>query len=137
MALSGLQMRAQNSATSTNPQIDNTIEKNNGSSIYADFPQYKDTVNQTEDAKRYENAKADWIANHPEEYKNMNKINSSIQITMVDLPGFPVYLNTGNTRTDIENYKIAKDKWIIEHQELYNKYLETLYNNSEHTTEKK
>jgi hypothetical protein len=38
----------------------------------------------------------------------------------VDLPGFPVYVNTGNKELDDNNYRIAKDLWIQNNQELYN-----------------
>jgi hypothetical protein len=38
---------------------------------------------------------------------------------LVDEPGFPVYVNTGNKEQDDANYKAAKDKWIQEHPERY------------------
>lgn len=41
----------------------------------------------------------------------------------VDLPGFPVYINTGDKETDKKTYLAAKEKWIKENQDLYNNYL--------------
>jgi len=35
------------------------------------------------------------------------------------IKGFPAYVNTGNQLADQEYYRICKDKWITENQELY------------------
>ena len=43
-----------------------------------------------------------------------------------DLPGFPEFVNTGKPEVDNANYFEAKQKWILENQELYNKYVESL-----------
>jgi hypothetical protein len=43
-----------------------------------------------------------------------------------DLPGFPEFVNTGNPTVDNANYLEAKQNWILENQDLYNKYVESL-----------
>ncbi len=52
------------------------------------------------------------------------------------LPGFPVFVNTGNPEIDNANYAAAKEKWISENQELYNKYLQSLKTNKANSTAK-
>ncbi len=39
-----------------------------------------------------------------------------------DLPGFPVYHNTGNKEIDDVNYGVAKGNWIKENEDIYNLY---------------
>lgn len=51
--------------------------------------------------------------------ENMYGEAQAVQST-VDLPGFPVYINTGNAEQDAEVYARAKATWIAENQELYN-----------------
>jgi hypothetical protein len=36
-----------------------------------------------------------------------------------DSNDFPVYINTGNSEQDMENYRIAKDAWIEQNPEKY------------------
>ena len=38
---------------------------------------------------------------------------------LVNEPGFPQYVDTGNKEKDDANYKAAKDKWIQEHPDRY------------------
>jgi len=47
-------------------------------------------------------------------------------ITSNTLPDYPTYVDTGNPQADAENYRLAKDKWIMENQVLYNKELERM-----------
>lgn len=42
------------------------------------------------------------------------------------LPGFPVYVNTGNPEQDGANYKAAKEQWILDNPDLYYKHLADL-----------
>jgi hypothetical protein len=43
--------------------------------------------------------------------------------TIVDLPGYPKYVYTGNPQLDEKNYQLAKTKWMNENPGLYEKYL--------------
>ena len=45
------------------------------------------------------------------------------ETTIIDLPGYPKYVSTGNPSMDEKNYQIAKADWINANQEIYNKYL--------------
>ncbi|HBF87539.1 MAG TPA: hypothetical protein DDX39_02765 [Bacteroidales bacterium] len=38
--------------------------------------------------------------------------------------GFPVYVNTGNKEKDVNEYNVAKEKWISDHPEEYKKLQE-------------
>lgn len=42
---------------------------------------------------------------------------------LVDLPGFPKYVYTGDVQADEKNYQLAKAKWMNENPELYEKYI--------------
>jgi len=46
------------------------------------------------------------------------------EITIIDLPGFPKYIVTGNPSLDEKNYQEAKAKWIDENSAAYKKYVE-------------
>ena len=50
--------------------------------------------------------------------------------TIIDLPGYPKYVTTGNSSVDEKNYQIAKSKWMDEHSDLYKKYVEEHSGNS-------
>lgn len=43
--------------------------------------------------------------------------------TIVDLPGYPKYVYSGNPQLDEKNYQLAKTKWMNENTGLYEKYL--------------
>lgn len=43
-----------------------------------------------------------------------------------ELPGFPIYQDTGNKELDQANYATAKQEWIKNNQAIYDKYLSTL-----------
>ncbi|MCB0820811.1 MAG: hypothetical protein KDC13_09320 [Bacteroidetes bacterium] len=45
------------------------------------------------------------------------------EITILDLPGYPKYIVTGDPVQDEKNYQIAKSKWMSENQETYEKYV--------------
>lgn len=45
------------------------------------------------------------------------------EITILDLPGYPKYIVTGDPVQDEKNYQIAKSKWMSENQEAYEKYV--------------
>ena len=49
------------------------------------------------------------------------------ETTIIDLPGYPKYISTGNPSLDEKNYQNAKADWINANPAAYNKYL------SEHT----
>ena len=49
------------------------------------------------------------------------------ETTIIDLPGYPKYISTGNTALDEKNYQNAKAEWINANPAAYKKYL------SEHT----
>ena len=81
--------------------------------------------------------KAQWINDNKELYHelinrgNKTNVNSNGQntvssnplvenkATVVDLEGFPVYVNTGDKAKDDENYRIAKDAWIEKNPKAY------------------
>ena len=48
--------------------------------------------------------------------KNDNNLQSG---QLVNEPGFPPYINTGDKAKDDANYKSAKDKWIQDNPERY------------------
>lgn len=43
---------------------------------------------------------------------------------ILDLPGFPKYVSTGNAALDEKNYEAAKAKWMNENPQLYRQYIE-------------
>jgi hypothetical protein len=43
----------------------------------------------------------------------------STSTQLVDEPGFPSYINTGDKVKDDANYKAAKDKWIQQYPDRY------------------
>ena len=45
------------------------------------------------------------------------------EITIIDLPGYPKYISTGNPALDEKNYQTAKAEWINANPAAYNKYL--------------
>jgi hypothetical protein len=55
---------------------------------------------------------------------------SSREIELVDLPGFPKYVITGDTRADEKSYQAAKAKWMDENPELYKEYIQKNSGNS-------
>jgi hypothetical protein len=62
--------------------------------------------------------------------QNVEQTNVSVATNTSTLPGFPVYINTGNPAQDAITYKEAKDKWISENQDLYNAELQKLNANN-------
>ena len=48
------------------------------------------------------------------------------QITIIDLPGYPKYVHTGNADLDEKNYQQNKSKWMQENPAAYEKYLKDL-----------
>ncbi|MEX1188044.1 MAG: hypothetical protein WED33_02230 [Bacteroidia bacterium] len=46
------------------------------------------------------------------------------EITIVDLPGYPKYLVTGDPVQDEKLYQLAKAKWMDENPVLYKKYIQ-------------
>lgn len=61
--------------------------------------------------------------------KNSNETKVSTQNAVFqssDLPGFPVYQNTGNKEVDDTNYGIAKENWIKENKVMYDQYVAKL-----------
>ena len=87
--------------------------------------------------------KQDWIEQNPSEYERLTKAENAVapiateavsqgQIENIDLPGFPVYINTGNPEEDAATYQKAKELWIEQNRSTYqNHMLET--NSSEPT----
>lgn len=59
--------------------------------------------------------------------KNSNVSNSKDarvrETTIIDLPGYPKYISTGNPSMDEKNYQNAKADWINANPAAYNKYL--------------
>jgi hypothetical protein len=45
------------------------------------------------------------------------------ETTIIDLPGYPKYISTGNPSMDEKNYQNAKADWINANPAAYNKYL--------------
>ena len=83
--------------------------------------------------------KMEWIEKNPDEYNRLMRassqdgtINSGVisqgQRTNVDLPGFPVFVNTGNPEADNLNYQNAKKAWVENNQKVYNAQFEELDN---------
>lgn len=91
-------------------------------------PVFKDTGNPESDAKRYEEAKNNWIQNNRKEYIKLSAGNANESMeqqelvknvrSVDELPGFPTRINTGNREQDELNYKQAKEKWYQENREL-------------------
>lgn len=79
--------------------------------------------------------KESWVKAHPEEYKKLlatsetKSNNGSTMGTTVSQPsgqlvnvsGFPAYVNTGNKQKDDDNYAAAKQAWIAAHPDEYKK----------------
>lgn len=45
------------------------------------------------------------------------------EITIIDLPGYPKYISTGNPKLDELNYQKEKAKWIDDNPNLYKEYI--------------
>jgi hypothetical protein len=45
------------------------------------------------------------------------------EITIIDLPGYPKYIVTGDPQLDEKNYQAAKAKWMNENSAIYEKYV--------------
>ena len=45
------------------------------------------------------------------------------ETVIIDLPGYPKYISTGNPSMDEKNYQIEKADWINAYPAAYNKYL--------------
>jgi len=57
-------------------------------------------------------------------YNASNSKDSRIrETTIIDLPGYPKYISTGNPSLDEKNYQNAKADWINANPAAYNKYL--------------
>jgi hypothetical protein len=92
------------------------------------MPIFVNTGNPEEDAKRYEEAKNQWIQANQREYQQLSTGNSNVvtdketvakkALSIDELPGFPARTNTGNREKDDLTYKLAKEKWYAENQEL-------------------
>lgn len=83
------------------------------------FPVYVNTGNQQEDERKYQEEKSAWIQQNPTLYSNANKQVKEETKVIMDLPGYPVYVNTGNKELDDARYNQAKLIWIQNNQELY------------------
>jgi hypothetical protein len=55
-----------------------------------------------------------------------SKASNIRQTNIIDLPGFPKYVSTGNFDLDEKNYSVNKSKWINENPEVYQNYLKEL-----------
>lgn len=55
--------------------------------------------------------------------KKQKPVAGQREITIVNLPGFPKFIATGNPALDEKNYQAAKAKWMEENPELYQKHL--------------
>ncbi|HEY6162629.1 MAG TPA: hypothetical protein VI112_15475 [Bacteroidia bacterium] len=51
--------------------------------------------------------------------KNKKEETKGTSKQLVNEPGFPQYIDTGNKEKDDANYKAAKEKWIQEHPDRY------------------
>ena len=92
------------------------------------FPIMQNTGNPELDKQNYLNAKTNWIKENQVAYDAYMSTHSTSNITsgggstaVTDLPGFPKYVNTGDAELDKANYSAAKELWISNNQELYNK----------------
>ncbi len=52
------------------------------------------------------------------------------EIEVLDLPGFPKYIITGDTKADEKNYQAAKAKWMDENPEVYKESVDKHTGNS-------
>lgn len=55
--------------------------------------------------------------------KKQKAVAGQREITIVNLPGYPKFIATGNPALDEKNYQEAKAKWMEENPELYQKHL--------------
>lgn len=66
-------------------------------------------------------------SNSKTEVKATNTVSGNAKIQpgsiQTELPGFPLYVDTGNKELDNANYKAAKEVWINENRALYDAYL--------------
>ncbi|HPH81627.1 MAG TPA: hypothetical protein PL185_03595 [Flavobacteriales bacterium] len=56
--------------------------------------------------------------------KNIGKNQNQRTEVILDLPGYPKYVTTGNVELDEKNYQVAKAKWMDEHSDLYKQYVQ-------------
>ena len=57
------------------------------------------------------------------ESNSYNKDSRIRETTIIDLPGYPKYVSTGNPSMDEKIYQNAKANWINENSDVYNKYV--------------
>ena len=56
----------------------------------------------------------------------LSEVSTIRQNTIIDLPGFPKYVSTGNFELDEKNYSANKAQWIKANPEEYQNYLKEL-----------
>lgn len=145
IAFLGGQLFAQSTVKSTTDSQANTTTTNvatattttNGSKavdLYG-FPVYVSTGNIEQDNANYQTAKENWIKENQALYNEYlaSVSNSSTKAQLSDLPGFPVYINSGNVELDRQNYANAKQLWIENNKELYDNFKKRSNSNSNNT----
>lgn len=127
-------------STSINVRSASSLQPNAQVVDLPGFPVMENTGNAELDKQNYLTAKANWIKENQVAYDAYMSTHSTANITngggstavtkVNDLPGFPVYVNTGNAELDKANYSAAKELWISNNQELYNKTVNANTNNN-------
>jgi len=64
------------------------------------------------------------LAKEKQEGKIIARPTSTREVTILDLPGYPKYVATGNPSLDEKVYQEAKAKWIDENSAIYKEYVE-------------
>jgi|GEM_PF-1949882 hypothetical protein len=77
----------------------------------------------------FESQKQVWIQNNPDEYQNMIPQKES-KPDVSSLPGFPVFVDTGNPSLDHEEYQRKKKAWYDNNQELIKEFNNSLNTNT-------
>lgn len=78
---------------------------------------------QSKETFESENQKKEFIKNNPEAYQQMLNESKPKSRSINDLPGFPVFVDTGDKEADFIRYQQAKDKWYAENKELVEEFM--------------
>ncbi len=71
--------------------------------------------------------KSDWVSDDAGDFKETKGRGESLirEITIVDVPGFPKFYDTGNPELDKSTFDKAREQWATLHPEAYKELSQT------------
>jgi hypothetical protein len=94
-------------------------------SLPADYPSQSELS-----AEQFEKAKKQWILDNPSEYNELIPKHEQKK-DLSSLPGFPIYVDTGNPELDHQEYQNSKMKWYQENEKLIHEFLKSQENEND------